>query len=209
MIYEMRTYTLKPGTVATFEERFAEGLPTREKYSLLGAFWHTDIGPLNQVVHVWPYRDLAHRDEVRAAAAKDTGGKWPPKTTEFIASMQSEILHPAPFMRPLGEPQSLGSIYEMRIYTYQPGAMPRVLERWAEAIPYREKYSPLAACWYSELGGLNRFFHVWPYKDLADRARIRAEAAKDPSGKWPPATREWLVSQENKLLVPAAFSRLH
>jgi len=27
MIVEMRTYLLKPGTVAAFEERFAEGLP--------------------------------------------------------------------------------------------------------------------------------------------------------------------------------------
>ena len=207
MIYEMRTYTLKPGAVAAFEKNFAEAFPTRSKYSTLGAFWHTEIGALNQVIHVWPYEDLKHRTGARAAAAADTSGKWPPKNPEPPVSMQSEILLPAPFMRPLtGETQELGNIYEMRIYTYQPRAMPRVLERWAESVPHREKYSPLAACWHSELGTLNRFFHVWPYKDLADRARIRAEAMKDPH--WPPQTREWLVSQENKLLVPAAFSPL-
>ena len=33
MIYEVRTYTLKPGSVATFEENFAAALPPREKYS--------------------------------------------------------------------------------------------------------------------------------------------------------------------------------
>ena len=33
MIYEMRTYALKPGTVAEFEGKFAEALPHREKYS--------------------------------------------------------------------------------------------------------------------------------------------------------------------------------
>ena len=54
MIYEVRTYTLKPGSVAKFEENFAAALPHREKYSKLGAFWHTEIGPLNQVIHVWP-----------------------------------------------------------------------------------------------------------------------------------------------------------
>ena len=58
MIYEVRTYTLKPGTVAEFEENFAKALPAREKVSPLGAFWHTDIGPLNQVIHVWPYENL-------------------------------------------------------------------------------------------------------------------------------------------------------
>ena len=50
MIYELRTYTLKPGKVAEFEERFAKRLPFREKHSKLGAFWHTEFGPLNQVI---------------------------------------------------------------------------------------------------------------------------------------------------------------
>jgi hypothetical protein len=35
MIIEMRTYTLQPGTVATFEERFAKALPVRAKVSPL------------------------------------------------------------------------------------------------------------------------------------------------------------------------------
>ena len=50
MLYEVRTYTLRPGTVAEFEERFAKRLPLREKHSKLGAFWHTEFGPLNQVI---------------------------------------------------------------------------------------------------------------------------------------------------------------
>ena len=67
MIYEVRTYTLRTGAVAEFEDRFAKRKPLREKHSALGAFWHTDFGPLNQVVHVWPYEDLKHRTAVRDA----------------------------------------------------------------------------------------------------------------------------------------------
>ena len=37
MLYEVRTYTLRPGTVAEFEERFAKRLSLREKHSKLGA----------------------------------------------------------------------------------------------------------------------------------------------------------------------------
>ena len=201
MIYEMRTYTLKPGTVPDFEERFAEALPHREEYSKLGAFWHTEFGPLNEVIHVWPYEDLDERARIREEAAKNPN--WPPRTGEFVLNMESQIMIPAPFMRPLGN-QQLGDIYEMRIYNYQPGTIPEVINRWSEAIPHREKYSPLAACWYSELGDLNRLFHVWPYKDMADRERIRTESLKDPH--WPPPTREFMVSMANKLLIPAAFS---
>ncbi|MEK7778336.1 MAG: NIPSNAP family protein, partial [Chloroflexota bacterium] len=84
MIYEMRTYMLKPGTTPEFEERFAEAMPHRQKYSRLGAFWHTEVGPLNQVIHVWPYEDMAERTRVRAAAAQDPN--WPPRNQELIMS---------------------------------------------------------------------------------------------------------------------------
>ena len=35
MIYEVRTYTLRPGTVAEFEERYAKRLALREQHSKL------------------------------------------------------------------------------------------------------------------------------------------------------------------------------
>src|SRR5215475_15567 len=71
MIYEVRTYTLRPGTVAEFEERYAKRLPLREQHSKLGAFWHTEFEPLNQVLHVYPYDDLAQRTAVRESLAQD------------------------------------------------------------------------------------------------------------------------------------------
>ena len=201
MIYEVRTYGLKSGTVTEVEKRLAEALPHRENYSKLGALWHTDIGPLNQFVHVWPYETLQHRHETRAQAMKDP--QWPPKLAEMIETMESEIFLPTSFMQPLGN-RKLGSIYEMRTYIYQPGAMPEVLKRWEAAISQRVQLSPLAACWYSDIGELNKFVHIWAYKDFAERDRIRAESLKLPS--WPPNTREFIVSQTNKILFPAACS---
>ncbi len=204
MIIEMRTYLLKPGTVPAFEERFAEALPHRLQFSKLGAFWHSEIGTLNQVIHVWPYQDFGERERIGEAARKT--GKWPPNVREFMLTQESKILQPAPFSPPLEE-KKLGNIYEIRTYTYQPGAMPTVLERWAALIGERVKFSPLAACWYSAIGPLNQFIHIWPYMDPAERHRIRAEALK--GGKWPPQTREFLLKQENTLVVPAPFSPLH
>lgn len=204
MIIEMRTYLLKPGTVPAFEERFAEALPQRLQFSRLGAFWRSEIGTLNQVIHVWPYRDFDERERVGEAARKT--GKWPPNVQEFILSQESKILQPAPFSPPLEE-RKLGNIYEIRTYTCLPRTIPIVLERWALVIGERVKLSPLAGCWHSVVGPLNQFIHVWPYRDLAERERIRAEALK--SGKWPPQTREFLMRQENAIVVPAPFSPLH
>ena len=84
MFYEVRTYTLRPGTVAEFEERYAKRLPLRGKHSKLGAFWHTEVGPLNQVIHVYPYEDLQQRAAVREAMAKDTALQQLPGGREFI-----------------------------------------------------------------------------------------------------------------------------
>lgn len=206
MICEVRTYTLRPGTVAEFEERYAQRLPLREKHSKLGAFWHTEFGPLNQVVHVYPYDDLQHRTRVRAAMAQDTARNAIPGGQDLIVAQEAEIMIPAPFMRPLGSRDyGIGNVYEMRTYTFAPGEIPKVLEGWGKAIEARERFSPLAACWTSELGGLNKFVHVWVYKDLKERARIREESRR-PGGTWPPQTGVRPIRQENKLLIPAAFS---
>jgi hypothetical protein len=69
----------------------------------------------------------------------------------------------------------------------------------------REKFSPLAACGTSELGGLNKFVHTWVYRDLNERARVREEFRR-PGGAWPAQTGVRPVRQENKLMIPAAFS---
>ena len=83
--------------------------------------------------------------------------------------------------------------------------IPKVLEAWAKVIESRERLSPLAACWTSELGGLNKFVHTWVYKDLAERDRVRA-ASRAPGSGWPAQSGVRQVRQENKLLVPASFS---
>jgi hypothetical protein len=206
MIYEVRTYTLNPGSTAEFESRYERRLPSRERHSKLGAFWHTEFGPLNQVIHVYPYDDLQHRTRVRAAMAQDAERNALPGGQDLIAAQEAEIVIPAPFMRPLGSRDfGSGNVYEMRIYTFAAGAMPKVLEGWGKVIESREKLSPLAACWTSELGGLNKFTHIWVYKDLNERARIREESRRPGTG-WPPQTGVRPIRQENKLLIPASFS---
>jgi len=206
MLYEVRTYTFRPGTVAEFEERFAKRLPLREKHSKLGAFWHTEFGPLNQVIHVYPYEDLRQRTAVRAALAQDTAWNQLPGGADLVVAQEAEIMNPAPFMHALGSRDyGAGNVYEMRTYTYAPGDIPKVLDGWANAIAAREEFSPLAACWTSELGGLNKFVHTWVYKDLTERARVR-EASRQAGGAWPPQTGVRPIRQENKLLIPAPFS---
>jgi hypothetical protein len=93
------------------------------------------------------------------------------------------------------------------MYIYAAGTIPGVIERWSEKVPERVKLSPLVGAWYSEFGALNKWVHIWAYKDAAERQRIRAEAVS--KGVWPPGSPPGaLLKQENILVVPAAFSPL-
>ena len=96
MIYEFRTYTLKPRSLGEVEKRYAEAYEYRKKYSPLAAFWHTEVGPLNEIVQVWPYTDLSERTRIRAEASKDPN--WPPKIREFVIHQQVELVTPFPFV---------------------------------------------------------------------------------------------------------------
>ena len=203
MIYEMRTYTLQPGMVPEFLNRFEKSLEDRLKKSKLTAFFYTEsgAGELNQVIHIWEYEDADHRMEIRKSL--NDMPNWPPPVRDLVVKQESRLMSPAPFPeKPLeGE---LGNIYEIRTYTFQPGKIPLVIERWDKIIHERMKISPLAACWFTEFGPLNTWTHVWPYKSFQERIDVRKAQAKLDG--WPPDTREFMLSQENRRVIPAPFS---
>ena len=203
MIYEVRTYRIAPRSLPEVEKRFGEAYEYRKKYSELFAFWHTEIGSLNEIVHVWPYRDHAERERIRGEAAKDP--KWNPGIQEFIREMRSEIIVPFNFV-----PQArgkVGPIFELRYYTLKPRTLPEVAKRWEQALPERTKLSPLVLAGGVEFGRANGFVHIWAYSSLDQRAQVRGEASK--RGIWPPpGGGDHLLTQENKILLPAAFSPL-
>ena len=67
MIVEMRTYTMKPLRAAEFLALYEQlALPLQRKYlgNLIG-FFLTEVGPLNQVVHLWGFDSLAERERRR------------------------------------------------------------------------------------------------------------------------------------------------
>ena len=60
MIIEQRTYTCHPGKAGAYIKAYAaEGLAIQRPIlgNLVGYFT-TDIGVLNQVIHLWAYQDL-------------------------------------------------------------------------------------------------------------------------------------------------------
>jgi hypothetical protein len=100
MIVEERTYTLKPGTVHMYYEDYSPrglAIQTRILGNLIGYF-HTEIGELNKVVHLWGYDSLAEREKRRIALFQDK--EWLDylkQSPDIVTFMESRILVPAPF----------------------------------------------------------------------------------------------------------------
>jgi hypothetical protein len=103
MLVEERTYTTHPGKwreyLALFE---AEGLAVQHR--ILGrmvGYYTTEVGELNQVVHLWAYRSLDERAERREALLADPAFKaYVQKMLPLLQKQESRILRCAPFFAP-------------------------------------------------------------------------------------------------------------
>jgi len=103
MIVEMRSYTLQPATAPDYLALYeAEGMAIQKP--ILGrmvGYYSTEIGPLNQIVHMWAYEDLNERAVKRAKLAADPGWQaYVKKMRPLLVTQESKILNPAPFFTP-------------------------------------------------------------------------------------------------------------
>jgi hypothetical protein len=169
---------------------------------LLG-YWTVDVGPLNSAVLLWLYEDHEHLDDARAKSGERG---WPPALENIVTSTESMLLRPASFNDALTAGE-FGAIYEIRIYDYASGSVGTVEERWADMVDVRRAISPLIGCFSSSDGPVDKWVHIWAYED--GRARDGARSAAARGGIWPPETGEWLLHQENMIVVPSAFCALH
>ena len=204
MIYEFRTYDLKPRTLGQYDATLTKSLSAgRLEHSRLFGYWYSEFGLLNQALHIWPYDDLQQRTEVR----EEVNGIdfWPPATADLLTAQNTEIYFPAPF-NDEAITGDHGPYYELRTYTYATGDTPKVIDAWAKAIQERRKHSAFIGAWFSELGDLNKWAHMWAYKSLDERTKVRSDMIDQKI--WPPADNPVPITQANKLFMPFSFSPL-
>ena len=204
MIYEFRTYDLTPRTLGQYDSILKKSLAAgRLDHSPLFGYWYSEFGRLNRALHVWPYKDLQERTEVRDPARGIES--WPPPTGDLLAAQSAEIYFPSPF-----NDESItgdhGPFYELRTYTYATGDIPAVIDAWSKTIDERRKYSSFIGAWFTELGVLNKWAHMWAYKSLEERSQVRAEMIERKL--WPPSDGPAPRTMANELFLPFDFSPL-
>jgi len=94
-LYEIRTYTMAPGVTPQVIEKWAERIEGRQKLSPLAFCGYTELGPLNQWIHIWAYKDAAERFRIRDEAR--ASGAWPPATRGMFVQQENMLVVPAEF----------------------------------------------------------------------------------------------------------------
>jgi len=208
MIYELRTYTLFPGKQGEYLKLNAEvGRKIRgDNYGRLAGSWTTEFGTLNQYVHLWEYPSLDERDRLRGELGKNDAWttEYVPKIRVLMLAQENKILSPQP---PLEPPAGSGHLYELRWYRSLPGRIGEWIRHIKDVMPTREKYSKIVGLWQTEMGQLNEAVHLWAYRDLNERAAVRAKALADPEWQAYIGRSAPLLLQQNAVvLIPAPSS---
>jgi hypothetical protein len=210
MIYELRTYTVKQGTLPDVVK--AASTVSRDvrkdDYGKLEGYWFTDIGPLNQVVHLWSYSDLNERARLRAELGKSQ--RW---NNEYIPLIRPHLIRQDirllnSVVAPVA-PSRAPNVYELRNYRTKPGAVHQWANLFTKVLPAREKHSKIVGLWITEAPQVNELCHVWAYNDLNHRAQVRADAVRDPAfAAFLKESAPLLEEMHSTIMMPAPHSPL-
>jgi NIPSNAP len=96
MIYELRIYTCRPGTVELILNMWEqEGRSMLEPYFKMIGQWTAMSGSVNKIYTLWEFNDLNHREEARAALMKHPGfSEYVARCRECYINQEAIFLSP-------------------------------------------------------------------------------------------------------------------
>jgi len=104
MIYDIRTYMCRPGTVPLQLKLYADHGMTPQKRHLGEpvVYGHVEVGKINTYTHIWVYDSQADRETKRAAMMADPDWQaFMQKSREagHLLTQENQILVAAPWMK--------------------------------------------------------------------------------------------------------------
>lgn len=196
--YDVTIITVRPGMHPKALEVLKHGLA--DAPGLL-ACWYSEIGALNRILLLREAGDVDATDNARMAVLLSRN---PFGLGELITEMTMDTYVAFDFLPPI-KPGEFGPYFEVRSYVLRPDGLAPTIELWRKQVPLRNTISPLLVAMTSVSGRVTRFMHIWPYKTLEERGRLRAKAVTD--GVWPPPGGPGhLATQQSDIYLPAPFS---
>lgn len=105
MLYDVRTYVCRPGTIKAHLALYEQyGLEVQKKH--LGEpvlYVQTETGNVNSYIHVWAYKDAADRAQKRAGMQADPAWiDYMKRSAEagYLQSQNNQLMTPVSFFKP-------------------------------------------------------------------------------------------------------------
>jgi hypothetical protein len=210
MLHELRTYTALPGKIPEVLKANEEvGRKVRgDDYGVLEGYWYTEMGPLNQVMHLWRYDSFEERARLRTELGKVEGWtkEYVPRLRPLLTQQSTRFLINT---KPISKPEKDGNFFEFRNYKVKPGTAKAWMDAFLAVMPTREKYSKNVAAWITEGPNPNEVCHLWAYPSLEARMEARAGVAKEAA--WTDFAKSagaHLEEMTSTMLMPSSFSPL-
>lgn len=220
MIYELRSYTLRPGGVPAYVELFGgKGLPLLSRYATLVGYFHVETGNrLNRIVHVWRYESRAHRLAQRTALMAEPEWRkgFLPEAMPHLLEQHSSLIQPTPgSIDPLAwaarhpRPVSGARLYELHTWHTAPGSIRSFLGVLSQEQVLLARHIEVVATWHAASGELGRVLQLRAVADEADRDAREAALDADPGfARFLRESGPMLRGEDSEMLVPAAYSPL-
>jgi len=205
--YELRTYSLLPQKVGEFMKLSHEKFHLRTAHSTVLGYWTTELGGLNEVVHLWEYDSLSSRAAVRAKLGVDEA--WQREYFQLILPMLqhqnnltlTSLLPPASPSPPALT--SDGGCYEL--WQLSMNCMPDVWRApLLQAIQdLQSDHRSLCGAFNSGFGAMNSAVIIWQHKHIDSAANLKQDLFNSSHGGdlW-----RLVQSGSSKLMSPTSFS---
>ena len=105
MLYDVRTYVCRPGTIKAhlaLYEQYGLAAQTRHLGQPL-AYLQTETGNVNSYIHIWAYKDAQDRAQRRAAMQADPDWiAYTKRSAEagYLESQNNQLMTPVSFFQP-------------------------------------------------------------------------------------------------------------
>jgi len=215
MIVDERTYTARHGCLPAYLDALRDlALPAMKRLGHdCGGVFTTESGMLDQVVHYWRWESAGRRqDGFQALGADSAFAEYRKAAAGLLLRQESRLLDAVtalctPFARAGGG--GARAIVDARTYTVTTGSVPAYIEGFrAFGLPVMERHGwPLLAYCTATGGALHQIVHLWAWDSHAQRETILGATLSDPAFRaYQALGAHRMIAQENRILVPVAFS---
>ena len=173
MINELRMYTTRPGKmkdVVNASATVAQKIRGGDTYGKLIGHWWSEIGKMNQYVHMWEYKDPEEMRRLRSelAAKEDWKNKFVPLVGPNILTQEIRLLRP---LTEIKKPVNSSNIYELKIIKLNIGQSAKWAKNFLEIVDLIENSSINIGIWSTELQDPNEIISLWSHPNLENMSK--------------------------------------